>query len=843
MSRVWPVSLLTSLAVLLMAQTANAGPSAAGAIANAARTPTPPAIDGVLDEAAWQLAPATHSFTQKFPAEGSSPSEPTTLRILYDDDAIYVSFECVQTTSKVIERLTRRDRLVESDVVSIDLATRGDGKSAFEFWVNASGVMGDSVRWSDTELSPDWDENWEARTTVTKTGWTAEMRIPLRVLRFEESDVASWHVQARRYVSERFETDELAYIPRNQAGEVSHYGRLDGLTGIKPKNGLELRPFVIGRLRRRDPGEDVVGSGTDFIPTAGLDLRWHVSADLTLDATFNPDFAQVEADQVILNLSNYEFFYPEKRPFFLEGLDTFATPMQLVYTRRIGRAPATPELRDGEKLIDTPAPATIYGAQKLVGQLGGGVTVGALSALMAKSDVPVLTTDGRTDKRVTTPLTAFHVLRLKKELSPHATLGMITTAVTHAEQTGTYPLLDARTALCPSGESVFSNARCFHDAIATGFDFRYRSPGGDYSLSAQAIGTRIVHGPARTLADGTKIGDGDTGGAATVTIAKEGGKHILWNATYDGHTRRVDYNDLGYMRRQNQHHAEAFVAYRTLEPYGPWLETWSSVAWAEKLSLDGKNLGRMTWVNSWWRLKNNWQMYMELHARPTRYDDREIGDGTSLERARYVGHEFAMNTDPRGRVQFRVWMQNEFLANGRSWAAEAALVVRALPQLDVELLPTLGYQTGEPRYVDQPGATEYRFGTLRAKSLGATLRATYTFAPRLSLQTYAQLFVASGHYADFSAADVGAGARVHLDELRKTGAPTTNPDFKEAALNVNVVLRWEWTLGSTLYLVYTRAQAPQKLVSQGDIGHLDFGALRHAPAADIFLLKMSYWWS
>ena len=318
------------------------------------------------------------------------------MRVLYDEDAVYVGFDCTQQNTPIVQRLTRRDRVVEVDSVQFDLGTRGDHKSAFEFYVNASGTQADAIRFNDTGYSTDWDDNWEARTDVTDHGWTAEFRIPLRILRFPSLPVQSWDFQASRYISMKQENDDWAYFPRSVAGEVSHYGRLDGLEGLREKMPLELRPFVVARVRRRDPAVGQLASGWDGLASGGLDLKWHPTPGLTLDATFNPDFAQVEADQVVLNLSTVETYYPEKRPFFLEGIDAFATPFQILYTRRIGRVPLIPSLRTNpfnprgdEQLYDVPEPSRIYGATKLTGSLGQGWSVGTIQAVTAPNSVQV----------------------------------------------------------------------------------------------------------------------------------------------------------------------------------------------------------------------------------------------------------------------------------------------------------------------------------------------------------------------------------------------------------------------------------------------------------------------
>jgi len=240
----------------------------------AVRVSDSPKLDGRLDDRAWQAAPRFDAFVQKFPNEGARPSEPTTIRVVYDREAVWVGVECRQRTVPIVGRLTRRDRPIEADSITIDLDSRRSGTNAFEFAVNASGVLSDSLRFNDTDSSSDWDENWDARVARSDDGWSAEFRIPLRILRYDAKlPVQSWGFQARRYISARQETDELAFIPRTVAGEVSHYGKLDDLREIKPPSPFELRPFVLGRVRHRDAISGTLANGWDASGSAGLDVN------------------------------------------------------------------------------------------------------------------------------------------------------------------------------------------------------------------------------------------------------------------------------------------------------------------------------------------------------------------------------------------------------------------------------------------------------------------------------------------------------------------------------------------------------------------------------------------
>ena len=846
---------------------------------NAVRIADPPVLDGKLDDAAWTKAEASTAFVQKFPNEGQPPSERTTLRIVYDDANVYVSFDCEQRSVPVVERLTRRGRLVESDWVSVAMGTRGDGKSAFEFLVNASGVRVDALRFNDNEKTEDRDENWEAETAVREGGWSAEFRIPLHLLRFAAAPEQTWDLQARRYISELQETNEWAFFTRSAGGEVSHYGKLRGLRGLTPRAPVELRPFVLGKMERREHSSEQVDSGTNFAASAGLDLKWHPANDLTFDLTVNPDFAQVEADQQVLNLSTFETYFPEKRPFFLEGVDVFATPIQLLYTRRIGRAPGVPRVLDfppfDEQVVRLPTARTIYTASKLSGQIAKGWSVGTLQAVTGEAKVDVEDAMGNRLPRRVEPLTAHQVLRLRRDIGDNGHIGVMMTTTTYAESTGlgVYPLVPpgpdspVTTQLCPnavnptnpvrsirpssrSGPSLYvePGSRCFNNAFVGGLDWRWRSSDGAWAAAGQVVGSNLRGGAPRHVPDGNVIRSEDIGHAGFVSLRKEGGGHWLGTLQADYAGRKFDVNDLGFLTRANQYQGRAEVEYREMQRHGVALESHARLGYVQRMNLDGLDLGGTTRFSAFGALANFWKYYADVHARRNYFDDREVGNGTALQRGGTLGHELWFETNRTKKVSFDFWTVSDVLANGRgfSFYAEGGVMWRVFPPFDLSILPTTNYTTGEPRFVGTGAAPgEYLFGRLTARSFGTTLRATYTFTPRLTLQTYAQLLLAAGHYSDFSMFQAsGAGAQVRLDALRPyTGGFAENPDFIGGVLNLNVVFRWEYMLGSTAFLVYTRSQSPDFSLGLGEVPGIRFLTVGNAPAVDVILLKISYWWS
>jgi Domain of unknown function (DUF5916)/Carbohydrate family 9 binding domain-like len=856
----WPLSIL--------ALAATAVPHLA-----AARADKPPVLDGRLDDPVWQKAPVADVFTQKSPSDGKPPGDRTFVRILYDDNYVYVGFDCPQS-AEVVARLTRRDRQVEADAVSVIFDTRGDGKSAFEFQVSAAGVLSDGLHFNDTDFNQDWDENWEAKVAVRKDGWSAEMRIPLRALRFPSKPVQSWGLQLKRYVSARQELDEWSHIPRESAVEVSGYGRLDDLVGLRAKTAIEIAPFVVAGIRHHDPLSTTLVRGFEPSASAGFDLRWHVSQALTLNVSVLPDFGQVETDQVILNLTTYELYYPEKRPFFLEGFDTFSTPMQLLYTRRIGRAPPAPVLNGytpyGEQLVEAPDPSTIYTAAKLVGDIGDHWSMGELVAVTGRNTVTAQSLNGAQVQRLADPLTTYKVFRVKRELSEGAYVGAMFTATNRLEDAFDYPLipglgssasatptqtiipgagsLGKALELCPLVDNPLTptlltpGSRCFHDSYVAGVDGRWRSPSGDYNATGQVIASLISNGPPRLLPDGTTIKSGDVGPAVSVRAAKDGGK-LVGSVQYEAYGKVVDFNDLGFMPRQNLQKADAQIGYHHLEPSGPTLETHTGFEFSDQEDLRWQVQQRAFRVFNFTKFKNFWGMYTDVHFWPAHFDDREVGDGAALERGSVFGFEVWLGTDSRKRVYAQLWTQTHFLGSAFAYQGDGKISLKVLPQWDVDLLPNWVYTNGEPRFFGLQGA-DYLFGRQRAQSLSLTLRSTYTFTPTLTLQAYAQAILESVHYASYTwSPERGVGDAILLTDLRPVGFPVAyNPDYESGTINASLVLRWEYRLGSTLFLVYTHSQNDAQTPSFGDGAGFNFTRIGPRPAEDALLGKLSYWW-
>ena len=785
-------------------------------------------MDGKLSEADWKRAVPSDTFTQQYPREGAAPSHRTEVRVLYTDRALYIGIDCPQANTPVVARLTRRDRVTTADRVTVDIDSRGEGLTAFHFGVNAAGVLDDGIYFDERNYSPDWDENWQAATDIRADGWSAEFLIPFQVLRFTAASEQRWGMQVQRYTELEHEWDLWSWRPRSSPSFVSTFGTLHGLVAIPPPRPVEARVSSLIRLRHRDAeARGVLAPETDVDMSVGVDAKTHPTQGTTLDLSVNPDFGQVEADQVVLNLSNFEVFYPEKRPFFLEGIDTFSTPRQVLYTRRIGARPADPTVATGETLVDSTDPSRIWAAGKFVGAATPRTSIGVLTAVAGRNTVGVRLPDGSTAERTVAPLSIYNVVRARRMFGRTGDLGVLATATNRLDRG-------------PGG-------RTSNDAYVAAVDGRWRSPSANYVVSGQLVGSLLAEGPARASRDGLAVQPGAPALGATVTAAKQGGAHWLGTLTQAVSGRGLDYNDLGYLDRKNDAFTYADLTYRTLEPWWRTTDTSTTLAASHRTALDGIRLEDHLRLSTSFTFTSFWAASAAAYLHAPYFDDRETGDGTALERAGLVGVEAWMTTDPRRLFTAQMWIQGQRRAGGAQAQVSGSVVMRPFSRLECELAPAALYTNGEPRFVAKDaGLPLYYFGRLEARNLGVTVRMTVGLLPTLTLQLYSQIFLATRRYSEFAQRSVTATReRVRLGDLQPAALPAsvTDPNLEEAVLNVNAVLRWEYRLGSIVYLVYTRAQSPDLVVMPGSLPRLNAGSLGgNRGSTDVVMLKASFWW-
>ena len=815
----------------------------------AIRTDKRPDIDGKLDDAVWQKAWIETNFTQNFPDENTAPTQRTELRVLYDDEALYIGIRCYDTQpDAIIARLTRRDRDIESDKVTVDVSSKHDHASAYHFEVNAAGRQLDGLRSNDTDFSTDWDGLWYSAVTRDNLGWTAELEIPLTQLRYE-GDTAAFGFQVRRYVQRRDEVDEWSYIPRTAQGEVSYYGDLEGLTGLNAQRLLQIVPYDSRSITIRSKQGPLDGNTTGG--SFGADVKLGLTPALTLDATFNPDFGTVEVDQVVLNLSTTETYYPEKRPFFLEGADLFSTQLQLFYSRRIGRTPPATEIN--APVVSPPPAGQIYGAAKVTGLLAHRLSIGLLDAVTAEEDTTIQREPDRPPVNVLAdPLTNFGVLRLKQEFGENSYFGVMGTSVVRDEAKNAAAPLPGDP--CPRAHGGLYatelpvDGRCTNDAYTADADTVLRTSDGKWGASGQIVGTLLENGPGRIIPDGTTVRPGELGWAAFTDFGKYGGENWLFHFYNDYETSNFEINDAGYNAVSNDETALAQLTLRTTKKWHGLLNT-SLSANAIYEAYQDTNAPSTRYVFLRWlaTLSNFWTVNLRYGMYLPYYNNRETRDGALLQSPSGYVASVNLGTDARKPVIVSAMALAQRTTRGANTRSNITVNMRPTSSVELDLISDFTYSFGDPRWVDtEPntaGSRTYYFQDLDSRSFDVLLRGTWTFSPTLSLQTYVQLYLDSGHYGRVTSV-VGGGAHPHLDVANFMDATlpgSIDDDFRDSALNINAFFRYEFRPGSLLWLVYTRAQDNEPYTPAEGIGRLRLDRL-NGPSTDVFLVKLSYLW-
>lgn len=741
-------------------------------------------IDGELSEQAWGKSIPISDFTQLNPYEGENPSENTEVRILYDDKAIYFGFILYDSEPrKIISRLTRRDRDVESDKITIILDTFHDHKNAYFFSINSAGVKVDGIITGDgTKFDTEWDGIWEASTKITDAGWVCEVKIPFATLRFASGK--EWGVNFERYISRKKELVQWALISKKETGYVSKIGHLEGLNEINSAKGLEIYPYVAPKLIF-SPESESISETRDFKVDFGVDLRYKITNDFVLNATFNPDFSQVEADQVVLNLTTYETFYPEKRQFFTDGSQffTFGAPggrggggrfagMQIFYSRRIGKKPSGyPKVPEGGKIIYFPERTKILNAIKLTGKTQNGVSLGFINALTSSEKATVSDSLGNKYKVLVEPLANYSVLRLQKDVMNNSAVGFI---LTNASKRGAIP------------------------STVGGLDWDLRFKSNTYSFVGFVAFSK------------TSYNDGKPASAGRLSIAKIAGENFLYSTNYDYTAKGFYINDVGFFRRDNDHGGSTELRFKQdIKPFWIIRRYYAGVRYNYRWNFDGVTIIRGIGFDQMVEFLNYWSFSTFGFYSPWRvYDDRETrGNGLYLTKSRYIVN-FSLRSDSRKNVVvnfeygFGGWGFKE-KENVKRWQNryEVEVVFKPTDWIELAIENQIRFVRNEEAWVRNIWTNEGYFSVFADRSIDEfdlILRGTVTFTRDLSFQIYAQTFIAKGHYQNFKI--------LKTPELLVPYNYTSNPDFNSQAFNLNLIFRWEYKSGSVLYFVIAQSR-------------------------------------
>ncbi|PYQ71143.1 MAG: hypothetical protein DMG01_26185, partial [Acidobacteria bacterium] len=401
-----------------------------------ADTPNAVRINGEVSEAAWQAATPMDGFLQREPEEGGQPSQRTEFRVVYDATTLYVKVRAFDTQAdKIVSYLTRRDADSPSDWLHVFVDSYHDRRTAYEFAVNPSGVKIDRYWFDDNNRDDGWDAVWDAKVSRDASGWTAEFHIPFSQLRFNPNGANTFGFAVARRIGRLNETSTWPLLARSATGYVSSFGELGGLTMTASPKRLEMLPYTVADLTRQRAGGNPLVKASSPSGAMGLDLKYALTPGLTLTTTVNPDFGQVEADPAVVNLSAFETFFSERRPFFVEGSGMFRFdsdcmdgPCQLFYSRRVGRSPqGVDELPSGDNIYaQSPTQTTILGAGKLTGRVGK-FSIGAMSAVTQEEFGTVLDATHRFRQPIE-PLTTYSIGRVRREFADQSSLGFMVTA-------------------------------------------------------------------------------------------------------------------------------------------------------------------------------------------------------------------------------------------------------------------------------------------------------------------------------------------------------------------------------------------------------------------------------
>src|SRR5213596_2356867 len=697
----------------------------------AVRVDRAPVVDGRLDDPVWNLAPAVTDFRQTDPDEGAPVSEATAVRVLYDGTAVYVGARLFDTApARIVRRLARRDASTHSDEFRVFFDSYHDRRTAFEFIVNAAGVKKDVLIGEDGDFDDaSWDPVWEAATSVDSLGWTAEIRIPLSQLRFSKAPDQVWGVHFVRWIERKQEQALFPFIGKKENGLVSRFADLEGIRHVGSPKRLELLPYTVGRgtyLEPKDRGNPFERPSS-YHSGAGADVKYGVSSSLTLDATLNPDFGQVEVDETFVNLTAFEQFLEEHRPFFVEGTEIF----------NFGNNGG--------------------GAAKLSGRPAGGWSVGVLDALTARERATVFDTAAGTYARdEVEPPSNYSVGRARRDLDGgNTSFGLLATAMDRWPDSPALDVLPTR-------------------AYAGGLDFFRRWGDKTYSL-AGSLGRSYIAGDPAALRQAQRSSNryyqrpdassfrydptrtSLAGVSADLYLNKVAG---AWRWGIAGSTTSPGFevNDLGFQKRVDQISAAAALGHRWTRPGKVFRQASAYLQVAPSWNYDGDAIDRTIKAFGYAQFRNFWTGDWSLSYSPPVVDDRLTRGGPLAQKPASWYASADVTTDSRATLGAYAFASFQHDAAG-GWYLNAIPQLTLRPSAALSLKLTGGYVAGHTMaqiVTKQPDniavatdSTRYVFGELVQHQFYLTLRANVTFSPSLSVQLYAQPFTFTGDYRNF----------------------------------------------------------------------------------------------
>ncbi len=834
-----------------------------------------PQIDGVLDDAAWAAAPVISDFVQKDPDEGKAPTVATRVRLLYDNDALYISARMLRPDARAIRRsISRRDSDSDAEVFTVSLDPYHDRQTGYSFSINSGGVRGDWYHPQDQEggREAQYDPVWTAHARVDDQGWSAEMRIPFSQLRFNAGDNQIWGLQLTRNMPDKNEKNTWVLIPRDVAGFFSKFGQLEGISGIPVSRRLELLPYVTGGLTYRanvNPRNPFDQKATG---RAGGDLKMGLGPNLTLNATVLPDFGQVEADPADVNLTAFETVFTERRPFFTEGAEALTGLAQnfinrpvYFYSRRIGAPPRGSTSGD---FVDQPSNTDILSAAKVTGRLKSGLSIGVLAAVtpMEHARSYDSLTD-RFDALAVEPASSFAVARMQQDFGRQQSNAGLN--LTHAHH-----FVDERGGL----QDILAR-----DAFSGGLDFKLRSQQGKYELTG-FIGASYVAGDSTAIArlqrgsahyfqrpdqDHIRYNPGRTslsGYTMSLRHDKNAG-YSFWGIQLIARSPGFEINDLGRMPTADDLDFNADFGVRNARPKKAYRFYMLNLATRAGWNFGGIRQYSSLALNTNLTFNNFTRASLNLSQNFRSQSDVLTRGGPLMGTPNVTSISSGFNSRSNIPVTWSINLghsNDEF--GGWSWTARSTFSVRPGARWQASVDPTYTRSVDARQYVTtrSGGAAatfgnRYTFASVERSQLSARFRLNYAVTPNFTVEAYAEPFAASGKYSRFGElpaprsrvlrgyGEAGSGTAIVrnpdssytvTDGAQSFSLP--NLDFNRLSFRSNLVLRWEWQPGSTAYFIWQNNR--QRFSPYGSL--VGAGQLFDAISADgdnFLALKVSYW--
>lgn len=840
---------------------------------------TAPAIDGLLNDRAWNLVDWGRDYIELQPDENTPPSYQTKFKILYDSKNLYIGVRCYDAEpDKIVKRLSRRDGF-EGDWVEFNIDSYHDKRTAFSFTVSVSGVKGDEfVSNNGNNWDSSWNPIWYTKTNVDEEGWTAELRIPLSQLKFGNGENQVWGLQSTRRFFRAEERSLWQRKPIDTPGWVSEFGELHGLKNIASQKQLEIQPYTVtsGETYEAEDGNPFRDGNENNI-TVGLDAKIGVTNDLTLDLTVNPDFGQVEADPSAIALDGFQIFFQEQRPFFVENKNIFDFRVSqseagntfgfdnVFYSRRIGRSPqGSPGTNDGEYL-DQPDNTPILGAAKFSGKTKNGWAIGVLESVTAKRYASIVDGQGNRRKEMVEPLTNYFVGRLQKDFNErNSYVGGIFTATNR--------------------DNLTEDLDFLHKSAYTGaLDFKHQWNERDWYVEGNIILSHvngseeaitntqesITHLFQRVDAEHVEVDESRTsltGSGGNIQIGKVGNGHWKFESGATWRSPELELNDIGFQRQADDIRHYTWIGYQTLKPDSTFRRVGINYNHWTAWDFNGNHNSLRFNTNSWQNWKNNWFTNFGFNYAPIQYSNFALRGGPRLRVSPEYSFWNSINTDSRKKIRFSMYHTGEKAVDNsfRSYYIEAGFVYQPINALRISAFPSLNINNDKLQYIDNfddiNGSPRYLNGEIQQRTLSMSFRLNYTINPNLTIQYWGQPFISRGRYSNFkhvsdASADVFedrftaySGNQISFaddsysvdDDFDGTeDFSFGNPDFSFVQFRSNLVLRWEYIPGSEVFLVWSQDVSQNGDPSEGLLPSLGDNIFGQKPQ-NIFLLKATY---